>query len=58
MCTICWKTFTQRAHFGIHERIHTGEKPFECSMCKKHFRQQASLTRHKRIHTGEKPFEC
>lgn len=57
-CSVCGKTFSQRAHFTAHRRTHEQERHFSCSMCDKTFIQKASLVSHMRMHTGEKPFSC
>uniref|UniRef100_UPI00254208D4 zinc finger protein 684-like n=1 Tax=Euleptes europaea TaxID=460621 RepID=UPI00254208D4 len=57
-CSWCGKNFRYRSKLLIHQRTHTGEKPFECSDCGKRFSCSGNLQKHLRTHTGEKPFEC
>ncbi|XP_046452636.1 uncharacterized protein LOC124200445 isoform X2 [Daphnia pulex] len=58
MCSTCGHTVSSKERLGIHERIHTDERPFECKYCDKKFREKGTLVRHIRTHTGERPYEC
>ncbi|VDP20675.1 unnamed protein product [Onchocerca flexuosa] len=57
-CFYCDKMFHHRRDKNIHERTHTGERPYTCGYCSKGFTQSQALTIHIRSHTGERPFSC
>ncbi|XP_067008923.1 zinc finger protein 143 [Anabrus simplex] len=56
----CTKFFTTQHHLKVHERSHTGDRPFRCpeSGCDKAFATGYGRKAHVRTHTGEKPYKC
>uniref|UniRef100_A0A182VUM6 C2H2-type domain-containing protein n=1 Tax=Anopheles minimus TaxID=112268 RepID=A0A182VUM6_9DIPT len=58
-CKLCSKKFAVVEKLKIHQRVHTGERPFECSFCPRTFLHFSDRKRHEMaIHTGERPYKC
>ena len=57
----CGKSYTTQNHLRIHQRSHTGFKPYVCTYgqgCTKAFATNYSLKAHSRVHTGDRPYKC
>eukprot|EP00178_Gracilaria_changii_P018940 TRINITY_DN54_c0_g1_i1.p1 TRINITY_DN54_c0_g1~~TRINITY_DN54_c0_g1_i1.p1 ORF type:complete len:342 (+),score=96.45 TRINITY_DN54_c0_g1_i1:11369-12394(+) len=49
-CHICLQFYSRRDNLRVHQRVHTGERPFSCRYCSQPFRWQGALKNHESIH--------
>ncbi|GAU95100.1 hypothetical protein RvY_06777-2 [Ramazzottius varieornatus] len=57
-CEVCGKMYASKKSLKIHNRIHTGFKPYQCTMCGKRFTQCNVLHAHLNAHTGTRNWKC
>ena len=51
-CVTCGKTYSSRWTLRTHERLHTGERPYNCSLCSSSFSDGAVYRRHMKSHAN------
>ena len=54
-CRFCGKMFTTRSILRVHERGHTGEKPFACELCEFRATSVKRVTAHKKRQHENRP---
>lgn len=57
-CQVCGRKFPNMSQLRVHQRSHTGEKPFQCDICGRSDRVKELLRDHRYTHSGEKPYRC
>ncbi|CAK8692262.1 uncharacterized protein LOC143462089 [Clavelina lepadiformis] len=50
-CSFCEKNFPSGCSLTRHERIHTGERPYQCHVCPSSFKQKEHLKKHLSTHS-------
>ncbi|KAG9341778.1 hypothetical protein JZ751_018500 [Albula glossodonta] len=58
LCQDCGRSFTSNTALRRHQRLHTGEKPFECRLCSQRSRDYSAMIKHLRTHGGASPYQC
>ncbi|XP_048204286.1 zinc finger protein with KRAB and SCAN domains 3-like [Perognathus longimembris pacificus] len=52
-CNVCERSFSQNTDLIEHQKIHTGEKPYQYDTCGKGFTRTCKLDYHQRSHLGK-----
>jgi len=55
---ICGKEFKSSSNYHVHERMHTGDKPYKCKFCECTFTSSGNRKEHHRRHVQRKLYSC
>ncbi|XP_037836356.1 zinc finger protein 37 [Kryptolebias marmoratus] len=56
-CGCCSRTYKFLSQLIVHQRVHTGERPFTCPECGKGFSKNSNLNLHLKMHTKNSTHE-
>ena len=54
----CDKSYSNKSRLEVHERTHSGSRPFICPICSKTFNEKGNLKTHICFHSNNRPFIC
>ncbi|XP_053676742.1 zinc finger protein 501-like [Anopheles nili] len=57
-CSQCDKFLASHSSLRLHERTHTGERPYVCTVCQKSYKTASLRTAHMDTHIEGKTFKC
>ncbi|CAL8325953.1 unnamed protein product [Merluccius merluccius] len=57
-CPVCNKTFRSKYYLKVHNRRHTGEKPFVCSKCGRRYFRKENLLEHEARNCSKVTYPC
>lgn len=57
-CKYCPQVFRHISAYTIHQRIHTGQKPYRCEVCGKNFARLSNLKSHRNVHVQSVSLPC